>query len=95
MLGGRTGWEKIIELALDEDFGAGDITSLATVPAAAQSQGVLLVKAAGVISGLVEGLPPERAQGLAQAAFGVLQVLYVDGIIERFEVSDVAATEVS
>lgn len=42
--------------------------------------------AAGVVSALVEGMPPDRASGLAQAAFGVLQVLYVDGVIDRFEV---------
>ena len=44
--------------------------------------------AAGVIAALIEGLPPERADGLAQAAASVLQVLYVDGVIERFEVPD-------
>ncbi len=45
---------------------------------------------AGVVSALVEGMPPERASGLAQAAFGVLQVLYVDGVIDRFEVPSAA-----
>ena len=46
------GWEAIVELALDEDIGTGDITTLATVPAATTASGVLLAKDAGVISGI-------------------------------------------
>lgn len=42
----------MIDLALREDLGAGDITSLATVPAELEARGTLLAKAAGVISGL-------------------------------------------
>ncbi len=49
---GRTDWERLIELGLDEDLAGGDITTLATVPIDAQAKGVLLVKEAGVISGL-------------------------------------------
>lgn len=48
----RLGWDELIELALREDIGGGDITSLATVPAAVQARGTLLAKAPGVISGL-------------------------------------------
>ena len=42
----------LIELALAEDIGSGDITTLATVPASRQATGRFLVKQAGVISGL-------------------------------------------
>jgi nicotinate-nucleotide pyrophosphorylase (carboxylating) len=49
---GRTEWERLVDSALDEDLAGGDITTLATVPADAESQGVLLVKEPGVISGL-------------------------------------------
>jgi nicotinate-nucleotide pyrophosphorylase (carboxylating) len=48
----RRGWEAIVELALAEDIGAGDITTLATVPAAAIAEGTILAKAEGVISGI-------------------------------------------
>lgn len=46
------GWEAIVDLALAEDIGTGDITTLATVPSTAQATGVLLAKDAGVISGI-------------------------------------------
>jgi len=49
---GRAGWEAIIDLALAEDIGTGDITTLATVPAEAAARATMLVKAEGVISGL-------------------------------------------
>ncbi|MEX1159074.1 MAG: carboxylating nicotinate-nucleotide diphosphorylase [Thermomicrobiales bacterium] len=42
----------LIELALAEDIGSGDITTLATVPANRQATGRFLVKQPGVISGL-------------------------------------------
>lgn len=48
----RLGWDELIDLALREDIGGGDITSVATVPAGHQAQGTLLAKAPGVISGL-------------------------------------------
>lgn len=41
-----------IRLALAEDLGSGDHTSLACVPASAQSQAKLLVKDAGIIAGI-------------------------------------------
>lgn len=47
-----TGWEAIVDLALAEDLGTGDVTTLATVPADRQARGAMLVKASGVISGL-------------------------------------------
>ncbi len=48
----RRGWETIVDLALDEDIGTGDITTLATVPASAQAHGTILAKQDGVISGI-------------------------------------------
>jgi nicotinate-nucleotide pyrophosphorylase (carboxylating) len=43
---------RLLDLALAEDIGGGDITSALTVPAGRQAWGRLLAKAAGVISGL-------------------------------------------
>src|SRR5688500_399952 len=48
----RTGWEAILDLALAEDIGTGDVTTLATVPAGTRAHGTLVAKAAGVISGV-------------------------------------------
>jgi nicotinate-nucleotide pyrophosphorylase (carboxylating) len=50
--GARQGWEAIVELALAEDIGTGDVTTLSTVPAGLRSRGAMLVKQNGVISGL-------------------------------------------
>lgn len=46
------GWEAIVDLALAEDAGGGDVTTLATVPPGTHAAGTLLVKAAGVLSGV-------------------------------------------
>lgn len=43
---------RVIRLALDEDIGTGDITTLATVPAGLTARGQFLAKSAGVVSGL-------------------------------------------
>ena len=43
---------RLLDLALAEDIGGGDITSLVTVPAGLTARGTLLAKAPGVISGL-------------------------------------------
>jgi nicotinate-nucleotide pyrophosphorylase (carboxylating) len=48
----RLGWDTILDLALREDIGGGDVTSAATVPASLRARGTLLAKAPGVISGL-------------------------------------------
>jgi len=48
----RTGWEGIVDLALAEDIGTGDVTTLATVPAGVHAHGALIVKSEGVVSGL-------------------------------------------
>lgn len=42
----------IIDLALAEDVGTGDVTSLATVPADRVAEAVMLAKAEGVLSGI-------------------------------------------
>ena len=44
--------DAIIRLALSEDIGTGDVTSLATIPAERQARGVMLAKAEGVLSGV-------------------------------------------
>lgn len=44
--------QALIELALAEDIGTGDVTSLATVPADRLAEGVMLAKATGVLSGI-------------------------------------------
>ncbi len=49
---GRTGWEAIIDLALAEDIGTGDVTTLATVPAGTPATGIMTAKGDGVISGM-------------------------------------------
>ena len=46
------GWEAIVDLALTEDVGTGDITTLSTVSTGTQATGRMLAKQAGVISGL-------------------------------------------
>ncbi|MGH2550673.1 MAG: carboxylating nicotinate-nucleotide diphosphorylase [Thermomicrobiales bacterium] len=45
-------WQALVDLALTEDIGAGDVTTLSTVPAGATATGVMLLKQSGVISGL-------------------------------------------
>lgn len=44
--------KSMIQQALDEDIGAGDITSLATIPADLPCQGEFIAKSEGVIAGL-------------------------------------------
>lgn len=44
--------QAIIDLALAEDIGTGDVTSLATVPADRMADGVMIAKAEGVLSGI-------------------------------------------
>lgn len=51
----RAGWEQMIALALAEDIGGGDITTLATVDPEAVARGTIAAKAEGVISGIDAG----------------------------------------
>jgi nicotinate-nucleotide pyrophosphorylase (carboxylating) len=45
--------DEVVQRALDEDLGrAGDITSIATIPDAAQAHAILMARQAGVIAGL-------------------------------------------
>ena len=44
--------EKLIELAIEEDLGSGDITSLACIPDASSGQSKLLVKENGILAGV-------------------------------------------
>lgn len=48
----RLALDTLIDLALAEDVGGGDVTSVTTVPADARANGTLLAKTAGVVSGL-------------------------------------------
>ncbi|MBA2289964.1 MAG: carboxylating nicotinate-nucleotide diphosphorylase [Chloroflexia bacterium] len=47
-----SGWRSLVELALAEDVGNGDITTLATVPETTTATGTLHAKEAGVLSGV-------------------------------------------
>jgi nicotinate-nucleotide pyrophosphorylase (carboxylating) len=49
---GFAGWKALIDLALAEDIGSGDLTTLSTVPADTMATGVMTAKSPGVISGL-------------------------------------------
>lgn len=49
---GTAGWHDIIALALAEDVGNGDITTLSTVPAGAMATGRIHAKQDGVLSGV-------------------------------------------
>jgi nicotinate-nucleotide pyrophosphorylase (carboxylating) len=51
-MSGWQSWETILDLALAEDIGTGDVTSLATIAPDAVATGVMLAKARGVISGM-------------------------------------------
>lgn len=42
----------LIELALAEDLGTGDITAITTIPAGATARGVFIAKASGILAGL-------------------------------------------
>jgi nicotinate-nucleotide pyrophosphorylase (carboxylating) len=48
----RTQTDAIIELALSEDIGAGDLTAGTVIPDTARATGQMLLKSTGVISGL-------------------------------------------
>ncbi len=47
-----TAWEAIVDLALVEDLGGGDVTTETTISAAARARGTIVAKADGVLSGL-------------------------------------------
>ncbi len=44
--------DRLVELAITEDLGDGDHTSLATIPAHAQGKAYLLIKESGVLAGM-------------------------------------------
>jgi nicotinate-nucleotide pyrophosphorylase (carboxylating) len=82
----RTGWEPIVDLALSEDIGTGDITTMATIPAEAIANGAIIAKQAGVISGLE---PAGFAFSRVDAAVA-FQPRVADG--DEFAVGDIVAT---
>jgi len=48
----RAAIDRLIDAALDEDIGPGDVTTLSTVPASRRAAAVMLAKAPGTIAGL-------------------------------------------
>jgi len=54
---------ELVQRALDEDLGAGDVTAEATVPAAARATGRILRKQPGVIFGLAPAVEAFRRTG--------------------------------
>jgi nicotinate-nucleotide pyrophosphorylase (carboxylating) len=68
--GEREGLAQLVDAALAEDVGGGDVTALATVPAEARGRATITQKAPGVISGLA-------------AAEAVFRRLDADARIER------------
>lgn len=48
----RLNWDVLLDLALREDIGGGDVTSIATISAERHAHGTFVAKAPGVISGL-------------------------------------------
>jgi nicotinate-nucleotide pyrophosphorylase (carboxylating) len=44
--------DAIIDLALSEDIGSGDLTAQSVIPASARADGQMLLNSPGVISGL-------------------------------------------
>lgn len=67
-IGARRGWEAIVDLALAEDIGGGDVTSRVTVPVESRARGVLIAKAPGVVSGLpVAGWVFERVDAAVRS----------------------------
>src|SRR5579884_804243 len=46
------GLTELVRRALDEDVGAGDVTTAATVPAGRRIAGMILARGAGVVAGL-------------------------------------------
>lgn len=52
MSGGFAPWQALVDLALAEDIGPGDITTLSTVPEDTSAGGEMIAKEPGVISGI-------------------------------------------
>jgi len=44
--------EEIVQLAIKEDIGTGDITSKIFIPEGSESEGVLIAKESGIVAGL-------------------------------------------
>ena len=68
-------WDDVIQRALSEDIGQGDVTTRAAIPAEATSSGVFLAKESGVVCGLpvlarVFALIDERIEVRARMADG-------------------------
>ena len=82
----QLGIEDIVRLALSEDIGTGDITTIATVPESATASGAFRAKAAGVVSGIDV---TARVFALVDPEIA-FEPLLANG--EKFEPGDVLAT---
>jgi nicotinate-nucleotide pyrophosphorylase (carboxylating) len=72
---GREAYAELIQRALAEDVGAGDVTTAATVPSDARARGTLLAKAALVVAGLDIALEAFRQLD----PHAVVEVRWADG----------------
>jgi nicotinate-nucleotide pyrophosphorylase (carboxylating) len=72
---GRVAYAELIQRALAEDVGAGDVTTAATVPSDARARGTLLAKAALVVAGLDIALEAFRQLD----PHAVVEVRWADG----------------
>ncbi len=73
-LGYTAGVDAIVQLALREDIGRGDLTTEATVPAGADARAVILQKEGGVLCGLP----------VVEAVFAALDIrLHVEALAEE------------
>jgi nicotinate-nucleotide pyrophosphorylase (carboxylating) len=63
----RSAVERIVSLALQEDLGAGDVTTDALIPPSLQGRGTLIAKAPGVLAGIeVAGLVFQKVDAAVQ-----------------------------
>ena len=76
--------EELIELAIREDIGDGDHTSLATIPAKARGRMKLLVKQDGILAGVEVAVEVFRRLDPSIE----IEILIADG--QRVNVGDVA-----
>jgi nicotinate-nucleotide pyrophosphorylase (carboxylating) len=66
--------EQLVARALEEDIGSGDLTTEATVPAAARARARIVQKQAGIVFGL-----PAAREVFRQTEAGELDLLMVEG----------------
>jgi len=70
---------RIVDAALAEDVGTGDVTSLATIPAEQSDTAALVARADGVVAGLAVAAAVFEAAGVPGARIPVFDQLVPDG----------------